>query len=249
MKRISAFVVLGVIVYLGSLALNFPAQIAYRWTEDFFPQSIRLFGLTGSVFRGSGQAVLFQNIAVREIDWAFRPSALIFGRLAYRIRSRVDGGRLVADVAADPLKRFTISNVSGDLPLELLQSGLAQGALLQGRVEPSVETLTIKDGVVSQAKGRVVAKAVAYRGNGILPLGDFSAGVDADGSPVAIGVADSGGPLRLNGQLVLASDRSYRFEGLAGARQPTPPLTNLLAQIGTPNQDGQYVIQFGGRLP
>ncbi len=249
MKRASVFVVLGVVVYFGSLALNFPAQIAYSWTQNLFPQSVRLFGLTGSVFRGSGQAVLFENIAVREIDWALRPSALILGRLAYRIRSRVDGGRLVAVVAADPLKRFTISNVSGELPLELLQAGLPQGPLLQGRLEPNVETLTIKDGVVTQAKGRVIARAVTYRGNGVLPLGDFSAGVDADGSPVAIGVADSGGPLRLNGQLVLASDRSYQFEGLAGARQPTQPLTNLLAQMGAPDQDGQYVIQFGGRLP
>jgi hypothetical protein len=243
------FVLLGIVVYLGSLALNFPARLAYTLTQELLPASIRFVGLTGSVTRGRGQAVLFEQIAVREVDWAFKPGALLRGRLAYRIRSRLDGGRLSAVVATDPLQRLIVSDLTGDVPLELLQAGMPQGPLLYGRLEPSVDRVTIRDGVVNQAKGRIVARAVAYLRNGALPLGDFSVGVDADGSPIAIGIADAGGPLRLNGQLVVGSDRSYQFEALAAPRESTPPLIELLAQIGTPKQDGQYVIEFGGRLP
>lgn len=249
MKKLSTLVVLGVAVYVGSLALHFPARIAYSLVENRLPQSIRLFGLEGTVFRGRGQAVVLETVSVRELDWRFQPSALFLGRLSYRIRTRFDGGRLAADVAADPLKRYIVSDVSGDLPLEMLQMKLPDGPLLYGRLEPDIDTVTIKDGVFNRAKGRVVFRAVDYRANGVLPLGDFSAGVDADGSPVAFGVSDSGGPLRLNGQLVLAGDRSYQFEGIAGAREPTQPLIDLLAQIGTPSSDGQYVLQFGGQLP
>lgn len=249
MKRLTLLVFLGVLVYAGSLAIHFPARVAYGLAQDYLPGSVRLYGLEGSLFRGSGQAVLLNSIPVREVNWAFEPSALLLGRVSFLLRLRVDGGRVASSVAADPLMRVSLTDVSGDLPLELLQSTLPQGALLYGRLEPAIESLMIKDGVVTRAKGRVAAKAVSYRREGILPLGDFVAGVDADGLPIAVGISDTGGPLRLNGQVVLGSDGGFQLEAVAGARESSPELLNLLAQLGTPDQDGQYAIEFGGRVP
>ena len=248
MKKLSGLILLGFVVYLGALALNLPAEIAYGLARDFVPPSIRLFDLHGNILSGKGQAVLNDTVPVRELQWEFKPAALLLGSVSYALRARLDGGRLSADVGVDPLLRVTISDVSGDVPLESMQASLPQGPLLYGRLEPAIEVVTIKEGVVSRAKGRVVARTVTYRGSGTLPLGDYVAGVDADGSPVAIGIADSGGVLRLNGQLVLAGDRSYQFEGVAEAREPSPPLVDLLAQIGTPDAEGQYLIRFGGQV-
>lgn len=248
MKKAGFLIVLGVLVYTLSLVINFPARIAYGLAQDFLPASVRLFGLEGSLFKGSGKAVLMDSVPVREVNWAFEPTELLMGRISFLLQLRFDGGRIASSVAADPLMRISLFDVSGDLPLELLQSTSPQGALVYGRLVPAIERLTIKNGVVSRAKGRVAAKAVSYRRDGVLPLGDFVAGVDAEGAPVAVGIADSGGPLRLNGQLVLAGDGSYQLEAMAGARESSPELVNLLAQIGTPNQDGQYAIQLEGRI-
>ncbi len=247
MKRTSLLILVGVLAYIVFTGYRLPAQLAYAWLGDRLPGSVKLFALEGTIARGGARALLLDSIPARSLSWRFNPLALALGRAEYRARIDLGAGVLAGDLSIDPLRNLRISDLSGEVPLETLFASSGTALPLSGRLEAQVESIRLRDGAIAAARGRVRLLSLSHRPTNV-ELGSFTAGFDSDGLPVAIGLSDEGGPVRLNGQLVLEGDFSYRFEGVAASRDATPEISSLLAQFGTPDQDGQYLITLEGAI-
>ena len=122
-------VALGLVAFAAAMALRCPAPTAQALLAPHVPGLVRVESATGSVYSGSGRLSLGQPPLMERINWRFRPSLLLLGRVGFVVSTRSAFGELQAQVGADVLATscpYCISNfeesklaLGDDEPLEI----------------------------------------------------------------------------------------------------------------------------------
>lgn len=239
-------VVLG-LAFVGGLLAGLPARIALR----FAPQasSARLTEVEGTLWRGQAKAALSGQASVA-IAWELAPTSLLFAapRLSVTLSHPLGdyAGTLVlrgdAMELADGRLRTSLS------PL-IRATGLPPGLLL-GSVDAQVGAATLAaDGIRSlSCTGSVSGVTVAGDGAPIA-LGDLA--LECRDSPAGpmLAVADRGGPLMLQAEVVFAAGWRYLVDGTAGARPGAPPgLAQALPLLGDADGPDKVRFRYSGEL-
>ena len=134
MKRI---IIAGLFVFLLVLLVTFPARVAYNW---FVPAEVRLSGISGSIWQGAATEGIAGGAYIRDLQWRFRPGALFRGQLAFAASGSPGSGTMEADVAIGLGGALLISNLRGNMPLDVVHQAFQRSGI-RGDVILQFETL------------------------------------------------------------------------------------------------------------
>jgi len=242
MKR---YIVAGLLVFLVILLFTFPAHVAYRW---FAPPDVQLSGISGSVWSGSATEGLAAGAYLRDIDWRMRPAALLTGKLAFTASASPGAGTMTTDIAVGIDSSLTLSNLQGNLPLDLVHQAFQQSGT-SGDLTLKFESLVIKNGLPVEANGSVTIANFYAPDLSAGRLGDYRADFTTTDSGVSGSVDDTSGVLDIAGVITLSPDRSYSLIGEVATRPGAPPsIEQQLRFLGSPNELGFRPFRFEGQL-
>jgi len=242
MKRL---IFLGVIVFLAIMLATFPASVAYDWGS---PAEFRLSGITGSIWNGSAAEGIAGGAYARNITWQFQPMSLLSGKLGFRTSSNPATGTMNAEVAVSPNGNLTLSNLSGNVPLDLVHPVFQQSGI-RGDIALQFAKIVISDGTPILAAGSVTVTDFFVPGLSSSIIGGFRADFQTSNGNVTGSVEDMSGVLDVAGTISLHQDRSYSFVGLVAPTNMTPPsIVNQLRFLGSANERGQHEFRFEGQL-
>ncbi|MGH8459638.1 MAG: type II secretion system protein N, partial [Nevskiales bacterium] len=153
MKRV--YLAAGLAGLLLFLLAYIPAPLLYHW-GNWGPQTQAL-GLSGNLWRGQAASVSLSGIALRDLQWRWRPQALLIGRFSHRVTAQTDGGSLEAVVSSAWLgNTLRISALHGSLPVEQLGPSLQLPVLpVSGSLQFGFKRLHLRAGKPWLAEGEL----------------------------------------------------------------------------------------------
>ena len=242
MKRI---VISGLVVFLLVLLVTFPARVAYRW---FAPPNIQLSGISGSVWNGSATEGLAGGAYLRDISWRLKPSELLTGALAFETSANPASGTMNADVAMGLGGNLALTNLAGNVPLDLVHDAFQQAGI-SGDVSLQFSHLVLENGLPVDAEGSVTVANFYSRDLSASVLGDYRAEFQSSGDSVSGSVEDVSGVLDIAGVITINPDRSYSLVGEVATLPGAPPsIEQQLRFLGSADERGMRPFRFEGRL-
>jgi general secretion pathway protein N len=243
MKRTVTVIVFALAAFAAILLARLPAS----WVLPTAGADLSCASIAGTVWSGYCAGLRVQGAALGDLTWRLRPARLLAGKLAAHIdlehppltsaRGDVEiglGGTIVA------------RNLTASLPLDPRVLPAVPPALT-GTVHLDVAFATVsRKGVVSKLKGRIEADNLIDSSGYVTPLGNFAVTFPGDTPEPTGRVRDAGGPLAVDGQLVLTPQPGYDLSGYVTPRaSAVPSLINALEFLGTPDAQGrrQFALQ------
>ena len=235
----------GVAILLVGLVVQFPARVAYRM---FVPDTVRLAGISGTIWRGQAAEGQIGQVYMNEIRWSVKPLALLTGRLALELSLNPAGGFVESQASISALGTIRLTDVEGGIAIAAIQNLFPMPGI-EGNVRVQLSELTLSDGLPVAATGTIDVVGLVARGLSPAPIGDFRAQLASTDGAVSGSLEDLSGDLDIAGSLRVSADRSYVLEGLVAPR-PTAPasIVNQLQLLGSPNERGQRQFRLEGQL-
>lgn len=245
MLRNKRLLIVGVTTLLIGFIVQFPARVGYH---AFFPDSVRLAGISGSVWRGQASEGEIGQLYVSDIRWSVRPLALLTGRLALDLSLNPAGGFVETQASVSALGNVRLTNAQGGVTIAALQNLIPMPGI-EGNLRLDLAELAISDGLPTSATGTIDVFGLVARGLSPTPIGDFRAQLASTDGAVSGSLEDLSGVLDIAGSLRISADRSYVIEGLVAPRPAAAQsIVSQLQFLGSPNERGQRQFRLEGRL-
>lgn len=245
MQKRHRWVLAGLAAVLVFIVIAFPAGLAYRW---FAPPELRLSGINGSVWRGHAVEGAATDIYIRNLQWNFRPTALLSGKIAFRSHAELAGGFIDADLAVSPGGAVILSNMTGDIALQAFKESF-QLEGFEGRLALDFERMKIVDGVPVEAVGSLAVEGLRAPRLSNAPIGDYHAEFDSGPDGISGTVADQSGVFDLDGKILVDANRAYSFIGrIAASPQAPAALRQQLEFLGSPDEQGRREFRIEGQF-
>lgn len=241
--------IVAMLVLLIGLVSRIPAAVALNWA---LPDRVETRGISGTVWRGSIDALRVDGTALDPVDWQLRPLALLTGRIGASIEAGLPGGFFAGDVSLSA-GRIRIRDARAALDLapvtRLSTIGPSEGSV----------RLTIREAEIDalwpvRLDGEMVLTGLRYPPVGPQPLGsyrlEFDPALASDPAfPVSASLSTLDGPFAVDGRLLLGENRSYSMRaGVAPKPDTDQQLRNALRILGPAGPDGSHQLNFDGNL-
>lgn len=242
----------GLLCLLLFMVVRFPAEKAFAW---FAPAEVGGFGISGTIWKGEARVISVAGLQLRNTEWDIAAWRLLTGKLSGPFRSRWGGGFIEADGGISLTGTISLSDVRGSFDIAPLTSVLGVPDL-GGIANLEFTEVVIRDNwpqrLVGRGELRSLSSPLMGRGDAQF-IGNvgfvFNTSKETDLDTVTGQLQDTGGPLQLNGTLVLTQPRNYELKTRIKARPSAPDsLRNNLAFLGAPEADGTRVFQLAGSM-
>ncbi len=247
MKRAFGWLLLALAFYLAALLATAPARLLLAW----LPEQVRLVDVTGTLWSGRGGPVQVEKLRIERVEWDWRPSGLLLGRMAYRVRVKTLGGHAGFDMGVGPFSGVVLEDMQGAWPAASIGPLLpVKGIALGGRLELALERLVLEQGWPAEIEGSLHWRDAALVSPFSFELGSFQAvPALAEDGRLRLDISDDGGALDADGEAVLSPDHRYRLDLRIRARASAAPgLADSLKLLGNPDARGFYRLQLSGRF-
>ncbi len=252
MQHSAKLIALGLSCFLVFFVAQFPARAGFALLA---PEGVEAFGLEGTLWQGSARIVNAGGQQLRNTEWDLALPRLLLGQIGGDFKTRW------ADGFAEG---FGTVSLAGTLRLDDVQMSMAAGSLrsmvgtpdLGGQIKVSIDSLELANNwpqrLVARAELLNLSSPMMGRGKagtiGNLSL-QFDSTTDTDPERLTGIVRDEGGPLEINGELVLAMPTEYELKARIKARDNAPEaLRSNLDFLGPPEADGTRIFQFAGSI-
>jgi general secretion pathway protein N len=237
MKRAVWITLLAILAFAVILIARMPVS----WVAGFIPKNVSCAELAGTVWNGSCNGLVAQNVQVGNASWDLRPFALLTGKLAGYVEVTRGPNYVRGDVAASG-NAVTARNLQADMPLDpTLISQLPRD--LSGVVRANLASIRLEKGIITSVEGLIEAHNLVQSSRGErLELGDYSLTFPAaDPSKEPVGQLRSlSGPLNVEGTLKLTREPGFVLEGLVSTGpDASPQLVRELSYLGSPDAQGR----------
>jgi general secretion pathway protein N len=246
-RTIVVFVALALLAFLVVLIARLPV----RWVVGLLPAQVSCGDPAGSLWRGQCGRFAVTGAAgpmeLGRLDWTLRPAALLRASLA---------GEAILDGPRHRARALFEATPGGDLELRETTAQLPLDARLlrmlpanwTGRLELDVDEVVLRSRRLASARGTARALDVIAQG----PQPDNFGSHELKIAPVTDGthrgqLRDLGGPLEVEGTLVLRPDLSWQVDALLRARPgASDRLARLLEYLGPPDAQGRRTFSAAG---
>lgn len=240
-KRITWLAAAGILAALIGAVANFPARLALAW---FAPPGIVAWGVEGTVWDGRAAGVIVRGHNLGSLSWDGQPAGLLTLQPAWALYLRTADGFVEGRVAVSLLRnQQRISDLEAALELATLPPALVpRGVAGQARI--SLQQLVLKAGWPAEVTGRASVGELELPGV-ILALGPFEfVFPEQDGPPVGA-IRSLGGPLAVDGQILLPGPAQWRFSAeLAPGENPPRELVDGLRFVGEDLGNGRRRLEM-----
>ncbi|HET7649202.1 MAG TPA: type II secretion system protein N [Gammaproteobacteria bacterium] len=247
MRRGLRWLLPGIAAYLVFLGATFPAAYAVRWLKPALA-GIQLSDISGSVWSGQAQELVFDSVSLGAVRWSFDWRAPWTGRIGYHLQ--LDDGSLQLHGRADigSGRQIVVHDLAGRVPLTRIDRWLPLPPnSINGLLQIDLTDLSVSNGLLQSADGTVALSETELNWPQHALLGNYLMKVHTAQGIIGE-IQDTGGPLILQAHAVLQSGRTYTVSGTLAARDAGSDAAHLLTYLGSPDQTGQYPFNFGGHL-
>lgn len=241
--------VLGLVILVVTVAVTFPAALAYRWWGERAPE-VHLQGLSGTIWSGSARSAALRGQALGTLSWQISPWALVQGGLSARLQLAGSGIELKADVQTLADGGLRLSAVDAEAQASWLAPVLAIPALEPtGSLQVSGAELELdRARLPRSADAKLVWRDAGVRGQAVAHLGTITLVAAGSDGKIRIDAQDAGdGDLQVQGGASLEAGR-YRSEIVLVARVNEGPIVQALEWIGAPRSEGGRLLIMEGRI-
>ncbi len=225
MTNRSRLITASVLTFAAGIILFFPARVAYQW---FAPPDLSMSAITGSFWHGRAGEVFTNGVYLRDLQWQVRPLDFVTFKLGFAIETNLASGFIEGNIAFGVTGAIVARDISGSLPLNILQN-VTEWPGLQGGLSIKFSELVFDAGLP------VTANGVLEVSNLVVPLidrnsiGGYKAEFFTQESGVIASVEDTDGVVEVAGNLSIFRDGSYEFFAQLSTKPGTPE--NLRQQM------------------
>jgi general secretion pathway protein N len=243
MKRTLTVIVLVIVAFAAIVLARLPASWLLPTGPDFNCASVE-----GSLWSGYCSGLTVQGTQLGDLTWQLRPARLLLGKLAAHIdleHPPTTSAR--GDVEIGLGNTIVARNLTASLPLDpKLLPGVPPTLSGTLHVDLTLAKVT-KKGVVDRLEGRIEATDLVDSSGYVTPLGNFAVTFAGETPQPTGDLQDIGGPLAVQGKLVLTSQPGYDLSGYVTPRpSAVPALVNAIQFLGSPDAQGRRQFALSG---
>jgi general secretion pathway protein N len=244
MKRTVTVIILVVVAFAAIVLARLPAS----WVLPTSGANFSCGSVEGSLWSGYCSNLTVQGAALGDLTWQLRPARLFVGKLAAHIDlEHPPATSARGDVEMGLGGTVTARNLTASLPLDpRVLPGVPPTLTGSLHLDLALAKVT-KKGVVSSLQGRIEAHDLVDRSGYVTPLGNFSLTFPG-GTPQPTGdLEDVGGPLAVQGKLILTPQPGYALSGYVTPRpSANQALVNAIQFLGSPDAQGRRQFALSG---
>ncbi|MGH8295192.1 MAG: type II secretion system protein N [Steroidobacteraceae bacterium] len=244
MKRTVIVIVLAVVAFAAIVLARLPA----RWVLPTGGSTFSCASVEGSLWSGYCSGLKVNGAPLGDLAWQLRPSRLLLGKLAAHVDlEHPPATSARGDVEIGLGGTITARNLTASLPLDpKVLPGIPPTLTGTIHFDLALARITSK-GVVSKLKGRIEASNLVDSSGYVTPLGNFLVTFPGGTREPTGNLEDIGGPLAVQGKLVLTAQPGYSLSGYVTPRpSAVPALVNAIQFLGTPDAQGRRQFAVSG---
>lgn len=254
MKSWLKYLSLGFAAYFVFLVIEFPANQAYFLVEDTLDEMkvpVELYEIKGTVWSGKSGRLVYNKKPFDNVNWQFLPLDLLKGKvsLALSFKNKESFASLI--VSRSFLGGISLNNARASMSAqEILSLAKIPAVKLGGDFTLNLAEATISENKLDSIVGRLVWTGAESMFPQKIVMGDVFANMTtADDGTVNVELGDGGGPLELNGSLVLSPDGKYDLQTEMASREGRQSnLGRSLGFVGRYNPKGKAEFKRSGTL-
>lgn len=238
--------------FFAFLVWQLPARLVFILLPSTVAQG---FGVEGSVWNGRARIINAGGQQLRNTEWDVALSRLFLGQLAMDFKTRWGGGFAegFASISLLGTLRFIDTRASVDAAI---LSPLLNVPQLGGQISLDIQELELIDNWPHRLTGNLEIRNLAspLMGSGAADLiGNvevvFDSGTETDSDTLTGRIRDTGGPIELEGTLLLTPPSNYDLDTRVKARpDAAKSVQDNLQFLGSPEPDGSHIFKFAGSI-
>lgn len=244
MKRTVTVIVLVIVAFAAIVLARLPAS----WLLPSGGASFSCASVEGSLWSGYCSGLTVRGTALGDLAWQLRPARLLVGKLAAHIDlEHPPSASARGDVEIGLGGTVVARNLTASLPLDPTLIP-AVPPTLSGTLHVDLALAKVtKKGVVSALQGSIQANNLVDHSGYVTPLGNFEVTFPGGGPQPTGNLQDMGGPLALQGTLVLTPQPGYDLSAYVTPRaSASQPLVNAIQFLGSPDAQGRRQFAMSG---
>lgn len=244
MRRGILITVLAVVAFVVIVIARLPAS----WVVPAPPAAFSCGAVDGSIWNGTCTGFVAQGAPIGDLTWDVHVLRLFVGKLAANVVLNRTAGSISGDFETGFDKSLTARNVQATVPLDrdflaLLPAGLRT---LQGSLQANIDQVHVtKNNIITDIKGTLEAHDLVDHDRGdVTPYGSFQVTFPGGSTPPAGELKDLGGPLGLDGHVVMLQDKpGFNLDVFITPRANAPPSVVNQLQFLAPDAQGRRELQ------
>ncbi len=249
MKRVIKLGIFTFFTYVVFLFFTFPAERAYHYISGQLPPTVKLYGLTGTLWSGKAELLTLASQQYRNASWRFQAKSLLSGEAVFYLDFDNGQSQIKGNVGINLSKRLVLRDVLLQQELADLQALAQTSAVLGGKISGRVNGLVMSRSRITEADANFVLRDVAL----LLPRrtewGDFKVDIEKRDVETLVNITDQGGPLLANGSISINEINDYNVSlAVQTASGASSDLIRGLDLFGRPGNDGKTRLNYKGSL-
>jgi len=237
--------------FLVFLIMLFPARAGFALlTSD----TVGAFGISGTIWNGNAKLINVGGQQLRNTEWEISLTQFLLGRLGGDFKTRWNNGFAEGFGSISLTGTIRLNETIASIDAASLQAFGAPA--LGGQISVDISDLKLVDYWPIDIIGRaeIINLASPLMGSGeAARIGNFALEFDSelelDPNVLTGNISDTGGPLELNGTLLIEAPANYTLKTLLRAREDAPPaLHRNLEYLASAKEEGWKLFQFAGSL-
>ena len=251
-KRWTGFILIGVAAYVYFMLANFPAAAAYQYFIAPLDRGrqLKLQGLSGTLWQGQAAQARIASLNFGKLNWELKLLSLFTGKLGLDLLTSGQDSRIEGTARAGLDQTLYLDDLRGKVPAAMLMPlfyGFPIG--IDGHITTDIKQAEVKKGKRLSVEGKMVWYDAKLTAPQTIELGDLFVAMRPDKDGTKILLSDQGGPLTLDGTVMLKHNGQYKVNVYLGTKDKNDTaLGNGLKMLGRTNPQGKVLVSRTGRL-
>jgi len=228
-----------------ALVVNMP--VVHLLAQVKLPNTIVLSGVNGTLFSGNVDSLLVNQVQIDDLSYDFNADCIAELKFCYDIDADLGQGQVWANPFDQSLE---LDDFEINYPLEKL-AAFADQLLVRpsGNLQVLIDSLTLKQQLVSQVDARVLWRQAGIVGEAI-ELGDFELKIKPASQGYQFELKDLKALLTVDGKGQLKADGNYSLNvNILSQPGLDPSIKSALEFIAKKKGLNRYDVHRAGRLP
>jgi general secretion pathway protein N len=229
-----------------ALLVNLPMQQVLPHVK--LPATVRLAGVSGTVFDGTAQEVVINEFPLRSVNYHYLPSCLPLLKLCYGITYEKGDLRVAYNLlnGGTEVSEAMIEYRASEL-VQYLPNAPVKPA---GRVQLQVDELTMLQGRMTTANGKLIWRNLGLDDESVkVDLGDYQVDFVGDQAKYDFKISDLDASLDVSGKAEIKPDGQYSLDVNVGSETGIDSnVKSVLNLVAVKTGYDKYRVQQKGRL-
>ncbi|MGI9227990.1 MAG: type II secretion system protein N [Gammaproteobacteria bacterium] len=238
-------ILVGIVIFSCAFVYFAPASLI----QKFLPNEISVSGVSGTVWNGNLQTIVFDQVGIQNTKWSSNPLSLLTGKLQadISIDSNNLKGNLETSYSGTKIRAEDVL-LDGDLSL-LMPYFEKFGLTISGKFNANFNSLEVENGLPKQADGVLNTYNTNILGVFPLNLGDITGIFEDRAQGMLIKVENSNGELDLNGAITVDENGNYLADmNFSKNSETSDQVIQTIQLLGTKISEDTVKMTHSGQL-